>query len=113
MGLFKEIIMRHLLFALAFAFLPSAAWSADAPKRVLLVTHAGGFMHDSLLVAEKVLTALGPKNGFELKCYRFTADPDARITVKRKENGKDVEMEAVALDDYSSRFQRLMGEPVT
>src|SRR5262249_14610800 len=81
-------------------------------KRVLLVTHAGGFMHDSILTAEQVLKEIGPKHGLEITCYRFTADPDAKIKIKRKVDGKDVEFETKALEDYSDRYRKLMGEPV-
>ena len=47
------------------------AFAAETPKRVLLVTHAGGFMHDSLLTAEKVLKTLGPKHGLQVTCCRY------------------------------------------
>jgi type 1 glutamine amidotransferase len=85
----------------------------ERPKRVLLVTHAGGFMHDSILTAEQVLKEIGPKHGLEVTCYRFTADPDAKSKIKRKVDGKDVEVETKALDDYSDRYRKLMGELVT
>jgi uncharacterized protein len=86
---------------------------AEPPKRLLLVTHAGGFMHDTALIAEQVLKELGPKHGFEVTCYRFTADPDARIEVKRKVGDKQVVIETTALEDYSTHYRRAMGEPVT
>ena len=35
----------------------SSAWAADPVKKVLFVTHSGGFMHDSILVAENVRKA--------------------------------------------------------
>src|SRR5438552_2239158 len=88
-----ELPMRSLLALIACALFAAASSAANTTKRVLLVTHAGGYMHDSALVAEQVLRTLGPKNGYALTCYRFTADPDARITVKRKENDKEIEME--------------------
>ena len=31
-------------------------------------------MHDSIGVAEQVLKDIGPKNGFEVTCWRYTAD---------------------------------------
>jgi type 1 glutamine amidotransferase len=80
---------------------------------VLLVTHAGGFMHDSLLAAEQMLKEAGPKHGLDVSCWRFTADPDAKITVKRKIDGKEVERTMTALEDYSERFRRINGELVT
>ena len=51
------------------------AFAADAPQRVLLVTHAGGFMHDSLLTAEKVLKTLGPEHGLQVTCWRSPIIP--------------------------------------
>src|SRR5262249_11909643 len=35
-----------------------------------------------------------------------------KIKVKRKADGKDVEIATRALEDYSERFRKLMGEPV-
>lgn len=50
---------------------------ADAKtKRLLLVTDSGGFVHDSVGLAEEVLKQIGPKNGFEVTCYRYTRDPN-------------------------------------
>ncbi len=108
--------MRHQFFVTIlffFTLMVGGAIAADAPKRVLLVTHAGGFMHDSLLTAEKTLKSLGPEHGLQVTCWRFTADPDARIKVKRKQDGQESELETTALEDYSFRFQKMMGEPVT
>lgn len=108
--------MRHQVFStivVLFALTFGSSFAADSPKRVLLVTHAGGFMHDSLLTAEKVLKTLGPDHGLQVTCWRFTADPDARIKVKRKLGDQETELETTALEDYSFRFQRSMGEPVT
>jgi len=106
--------MTHLqLFIIALPLMACTTLAADPPKRVLLVTHAGGFMHDTALIAEKVLKELGPKHGFQVTCYRFTADPDARIKLKRKQGDQQVVIETTALEDYSRRYRRAMGEPVT
>jgi uncharacterized protein len=105
--------MHPLRILLALLPLLSTASAAEPPKRVLLVTHAGGFMHDSLRVAERVLVELGPHHGFQVTGWRFTADPDARIKVKRRVGDRVRELETTALDDYSARFDRTMGEPVT
>ena len=105
--------MHHLRILLALLPLISTATADEPPKRVLLVTHAGGFMHDSLLAAERVLVDLGPQHGFQVTVWRFTADPDARIKVKRKVGDRVQEVETTALEDYSARFQRSMTEPVT
>src|SRR5262245_59741727 len=76
----------------------ATGWSANAPKRLLLVTHSGGFMHDSIGVAEQILKEIGPKNGFEVTCWRYTADPDAIVYNKP------------ALAAYSENFRNRTGE---
>ena len=86
--------------------------AADGVKRVLLVTHSGGFIHDSVGVAEEVLKAIGPKHGFEVTCYRFTGDPDAKVKAKRNVDGKSVEVETTALQKYSDDFRARTGLPV-
>ncbi len=104
------------ILALSVAVAPAAA--ADpakenaSPKKLLLVTHSGGFIHDSVYVAEQVLKQVGPKNGFEVTCYRFTGDPDAKVKVKRKVDGKDVEVELTALADYGEKFRARTGQVV-
>jgi type 1 glutamine amidotransferase len=73
---------------------------ADAkPKRLLLVTHSGGFMHDSIALAEKVLKDIGPKYGFEVTCWRFTNDPNPK--------GKTHD---TVLGDYSENFRKTTGD---
>lgn len=74
--------MRKLTFLFAVTALvalgsASRVTAADPPKnkRLLLVTHSAGFVHDSVVVAEEVLKDIGPKNGFDVTCYRYTADP--------------------------------------
>jgi type 1 glutamine amidotransferase len=100
----------RLVALLALSLFASTAWAADPPKRLLLVTHSGGFMHDSIGVAEQVLTELGPKYGFQVTTYRFTGDPDARVKVKRKVDGKEVEEETTALAKYSEEYRARTGE---
>src|SRR5581483_12283014 len=101
-------VMRMGTFwaVLALSWFASTATAADPPKRLLFVTHSGGFVHDSVYEAEKILKTIGPKNGFEVTCYRFTGDPDAKITVNRKVDGKDQKVETTALEDASQRFRR-------
>ncbi len=82
----------------ALTLTSGSLWAADPPKRLLLVTHSGGFMHDSIFVAEQILKEIGPKNGFEVTCWRYTADPDAM------KDGKP------ALAAYSERFRKTTGE---
>ena len=92
--------MKKLLLALAVAALGFASCDAADPqaksknKRLLLVTHSGGFIHGSVSTAEEVLKEVGPKNGFDVTCWRFTGDPDAK-----DKSGK------TALQAYSDRFR--------
>ena len=111
-----------LLAAASGIVLAGAATAADKPadkaapaaKKILLVTHSGGFIHSSVVEAEKVLKEIGPKAGFEVTCWRFTNDPDAKVKYKVKDkDGKEMEVEGTALDAYSYRFQQATKEPVT
>lgn len=102
--------MRWTLMATLLACFAATSAAEEKPKRLLLVTHSGGFMHDSILVAEQVLKEIGPKYGFEVTCYRFTGDPDQMVKFKVKEEGKDVEREAPALARYSETFRQRTGE---
>ncbi len=104
--------MRKLTFLLAAALVASGSLSLaarEAPakaknKRLLLVTHSGGFIHGSVVVAEEVLKEIGPKNGFDVTCYRFTEDPDKKV--------KDKGVERTALEVYSDRFRGSTKQPV-
>src|SRR5262249_7822487 len=100
----------RILAAVGLLALASTALAADPPKKVLFVTHSGGFMHDSILVAENVLKEIGPKNGFEVTVYRFTGDPDAKVKVKKKVDDKEVEVEVTALQKYSDQFRDRTGD---
>jgi type 1 glutamine amidotransferase len=96
---------RWLSAALAVvaAGLFSLAPAADPPgkKRLLLVTHSGGFIHGSVGTAEQVLKEIGPKNGFEVTCWRFTEDPDKKVKTK--------DGETTALEAYAKRFRGATG----
>jgi type 1 glutamine amidotransferase len=98
--------MRKFLFLLALAAVAALGTAAAAPaaepatkaKRLLLVTDSGGFIHDSVGLAEDILKELGPGNGFEVTCWRFTREPDPKVLAKyseefRKRTGKTVEPE--------------------
>ena len=50
--------------AVAFA---TVAFAEDKPKRLLFVTHSGGFLHSSVGHAEDVMKDLGPKP--RLRCH--------------------------------------------
>src|SRR5262245_17928401 len=68
--------MHRLCTLLALSVLVAAGTTASADnKRLLLVTDSGGFIHDSVGVAEQVLKEVGPKNGIDVTCYRYTRDP--------------------------------------
>jgi type 1 glutamine amidotransferase len=69
------MIRRYFLSLVAVAGFALAAAADDKPKRVLFVTHSGGFIHDSVGVAEDVLTELGSKNAFTVTTWRYTGDP--------------------------------------
>ena len=82
-----------VVFAAVAAGQPTVPTVREQPKRLLMVTHSGGFMHDSIGVAEQVMIENGRKYGFIVTCYQFTGDPDARVTVKDKD-GKTSETTA-------------------
>lgn len=84
----------------------SEARTTDAKnKRLLLVTHSGGFIHGSVATAEEVLKEIGPKNGFDVTCWRFTEDPDQMVKEKSGQQRK-------ALEVYSDRFRGATRLPV-
>jgi type 1 glutamine amidotransferase len=105
--------MRKVRFLLAAAVVVAAGLPValgQAPekaknKRLLLVTHSGGFIHGSVATAEEVLKDIGPKNGFDVTCWRFTEDPDKKVKAK---DGK----ERTALEAYSERFRGATKLPV-
>src|SRR5262249_16000340 len=61
---------------------------------------------------ESVVREIGAKQGFEVTCYRFTGDPDARVSVKRTVAGKEVAIETTALEEYSTPFRERTGQIV-
>lgn len=77
------------------------------PKRLLLVTHSGGFIHDSVGVAEEVLKEVGPKNGFEVTAWRFTGDPEKKVKFRPKKDAPEVE--TTWLERYSDEFRTRTG----
>src|SRR6478672_9002549 len=90
-------MLRCAVACLAVGILALTARAEDPkPKRLLLVTDSGGFIHDSVGFAEKTLKELGPKYGFEVECFRFTRDP---------ENTK-------VFNEYAERFRKTTGVPV-
>ena len=81
-------LSRRLFALLALAALGLPAAAADKPKRLLLVTHSGGFVHNSVGTAEDVMKKIGEQHGYDVTCYRYTAE-----TTPKK------------LDDYNKRFR--------
>jgi type 1 glutamine amidotransferase len=85
---------------------PGLVAGEKAPKRLLLVTHSGGFIHDSVGVAEDVLKSVGPKHGFAVTCYRLTNPADPGITDRGKKDPQK------AVEDYSARFRQRTGKTI-
>lgn len=98
------------------AFLASVPVVADDAKpkevkRILLVTHSGGFVHGSVTAAEDMMKEQAEKQGYEVTCWRFTNDPAARVKVKGKKKD-DPETEQVALEAYNAKFRGPAGRGV-
>lgn len=107
MGCWKSVI------TFAMFLIPAATLlAAEKPKRLLLVTHSGGYIHDSVVVAEETLKEIGPKVGLDVTCYRFTNDPEAKVKIKVKDGDQTVEKEVSALEAYSQRFRASTGHTV-
>ena len=77
---------RWLLAIALLAIGSTQGSAADAKtKRLLLVTDSGGFVHDSVGLAEEILKEIGPKNGFTVTCFRFTREPNEEVLAKYSE----------------------------
>jgi len=100
--------IRFAFFAAALMSGVMTSPAADV-KRLLLVTHSGGFIHDSVGVAEDILKELGPKMGYDVTCWRFTGDPEVKVKVKGKDGS---EKEVNVLEKYSADFRARTGKPV-
>lgn len=101
-----------LLSVITVLLLVGTSTADEAKKRLLLVTDSGGFIHDSVGVAEEVLKEIGPKYGIETTCFRFTRDPDQKTTVKKKIDGENKEFETTELAKYSEEFRARTGKTV-
>ncbi|CAN5331462.1 hypothetical protein BH11PLA2_BH11PLA2_01630 [soil metagenome] len=78
--------MRSLLALMLSLAVAVVATAADAKtKRLLLVTHSGGFIHDSVGTAEDVMKELGPKYGYAVTCWRYTGDVNDKDFPKYQE----------------------------
>lgn len=103
------VLVLLALPALAIAAASSPADNAaPAAKRLLLVTHSGGFIHDSVGVAEDVLKEVGPKHGFTVTCFRLTntEDPSPNVAGKGKRTADQ------AREHYSNEFRKRTGKTV-
>ena len=115
-------MLRRSMLALCMLALPLlAARADDKPKKLLLITDSGGFVHDSVGFAEQLLTEMGPKRGWEVTTFRFTRDPDAKAMMDVKDekgkvvmgpDGKPKKMERSVLEEYSERFLKITKVPV-
>lgn len=61
-----RLVGAGLLSLTVVLSIPSAAFAQQAPKRLLLLTHAGLYKHASLGPAEAAVASWGPDNGFEV-----------------------------------------------
>ena len=86
---------RRLFAFLMLAIVAMPASAADKPKRLLLVTHSGGFVHNSVGTAEDVMKKIGKEHGYEVTCYRYTAE----VTPKN-------------LEEYNKKFRERAGRAV-
>jgi type 1 glutamine amidotransferase len=104
--------LSRLLFVVPAFLLAAPGLSAQekAPsggsKRLLLVTHSGGFIHDSVGVAEDVLKQVGPKHGFTVTCYRLTNPADPNLTQRGKLDPEK------AVEEYGNRFRQRTGKTI-
>jgi type 1 glutamine amidotransferase len=74
-------------FFLSLGLLAMTALAAVAEnKKLLLVTHSGGFVHASVATAETLLKEVGPKHGYDVTCWRYTGDPADPKFAKVQEN---------------------------
>jgi type 1 glutamine amidotransferase len=97
-----------LLTLPALAAEPTAPVPPEKAKRVLLVTHSGGFIHDSVGFAEETLKTIGPKHGLTITCWRLTntEDPSGMVSNGGKRNAEQ------ARENYSNEFRKRTGMTV-
>lgn len=77
------------LFA-CLALLATSQFSLAENKKLLLVTDSGGFVHDSVGLAEQILKDIGPKHGIDVTCYRYTRDTSAKEFAGYAENFRKI-----------------------
>jgi type 1 glutamine amidotransferase len=109
MTLLSRLLPTVPVLLLAASILPAddkAPAPAGGMKRLLLVTHSGGFIHDSVGVAEDVLKEVGPKHGLTVTCYRLTNPDDPAIVRKKAKDG------AQGVEAYAHEFRGRTGKTV-
>lgn len=110
------------LFVILLLTVSAQAADTSSKKRLLLITDSGGFIHDSVGLAEQILKKIGPDNGFDVECFRFTRDPEQIATFTRTakdkdgkplkdKDGKEIkeQYKANVLEEYAERFRRTTG----
>ncbi|QVL33320.1 ThuA domain-containing protein [Telmatocola sphagniphila] len=116
-------MLKRCIAVLCLSLFAASALQADEKtKKLLLITDSGGFVHDSVGLAEKLLTELGPKYGWEVTCFRYTRDPEAvgkfekrdekGQVVKEAGTNKPLMVERKILDEYAERFEKITKVPV-
>lgn len=99
----KKLAILFALAAIAAVALVPSTPAADPPaknKRLLLVTHSTGFVHDSVGLAEEILKDIGPKNGFDVTCWRYTG------------NFEDKAGNRTVFEKYQDDFRRVTKIPI-
>ncbi len=117
----RVLLSTMLVFGLAFS-----GYSAEpAPKKkLLLVTDSGGFIHDSVGLAEDILKEVCAKHNIEVTCYRYTRNPEDKAFAAyaksfRERTGKPVEKEhcgrvnAETLKKFDAVLFFTTGNPLT
>jgi uncharacterized protein len=77
--------MRALAAFVLTLVVASFATADDQPKKILFVTHSGGFIHASVGTAEDVLNNVAAKHGYAVTTWRYTGDPQSKDFLKYQE----------------------------
>lgn len=94
-------MIRRCFLSLVALMAGAAAFGADAPKKLLVVTVTTGFRHSSIETAEKVLAELGKSSG------TFTVDYVQQPPGQPKNPGRAPEKRAMNRPKLSKPVRRL------